>query len=135
MSKPRKEIRHAQNRSGEEWVTRKQKKETHQKHCEVINLTLPSMKHASDLDQPPLPFNSVTLEPFDQNLRSQNIYYFLERPIRRRQTYAYFNFIAQKCDVWRLNTPNVAIDDTLIVRPPKKKPLREISESSYRRGR
>ena len=135
MSRPRDEIRHAQNRSGEELVTRKQKTETTNIIVRSSSLYYATINPAHDLNQPLLPFNSVTPESSDRNLRSQIISALRTGPQDTGRYNAYFNLVAQEYDVWRFNSPDVATGNPLILRPPKKKYLRKIFESLYRRSR
>ena len=68
------------------------------------------MNPAPDLDQPLLPYHSVTPESIDRNLRSQIISSLWTEPQGVEKYTAYFNFFAQECDAWRLNGLDVAID-------------------------
>ena len=68
------------------------------------------MDPASDLDQPLLPYNSVTPESIDRHLRSHIISSLWTKPQDVEKYTAYFNFFAQECDAWRLTGLDVAID-------------------------
>ena len=68
------------------------------------------MGPASELDQPLLPYNSVTAESIDRNLRSHIISTLWTEPQDVEKYTAYFNFFAQECDAWRLNGLDVAIN-------------------------
>ena len=68
------------------------------------------MDPTSDLGQPLLPYNSVTPESIDQELRSDIISTLWTEPQDLEKYNAYFNFFAQECDAWRLSGLDVAID-------------------------
>ena len=68
------------------------------------------MDPAFELDQPLLPYNSVTAESIDRNLRSHIISTLWTEPQDVEKYTAYFNFFAQECDAWRLNGLDVAIN-------------------------
>ena len=68
------------------------------------------MNPASDLDQPLLPYHSITPESIDRNLRSHILSTLWTGPQNVEKYTAYFNFFAQECEAWRLNGLDVAID-------------------------